>query len=79
MAAYLAKYIAKAIDENRALGHHRYERSQGLSVTTIEADGDFAELVTHAWRLLGGRIVWGWWSGDDDSWRGPITLALRGG
>lgn len=79
LAAYLAKYIAKALDENRSIGRHRYERAQGMSVTCAEGDGEFDAVVTWVFQQWGGRVCWSWWSGDDDEWRGPRTFVLRSG
>lgn len=79
VAAYLAKYVAKAQAEGRALGRHRYERAQGMNVTCIEGDGEYAALVAVIWERLPGTVTWVWYSGDDETWAGPKTLVVRSG
>jgi hypothetical protein len=79
-AGYAAKYMAKEFDgQDVPRGTHRYLRREGMDITTIEADGDWVDLVRQVWAFFGHRVSWVWWSGDDDQWRGPRVLAVRSG
>jgi hypothetical protein len=79
-AAYAAKYIAKdAASGAHERGDHRYLRRSDMPITTVEADGSWADLCSKVWAFFGGRVSWLWWSGDDPDWTGPPVLAVRSG
>lgn len=81
-AQYVAKYVTKPADSSAPAhvpGDHRYLRPLGMTWTEIEAEGEFADLVAMAWGWWRQPVTWMWWSGSDDTWRGPRVLCIRSG
>lgn len=77
---YVAKYLTKAADSSapaHVAGDHRYLRPLGMKWTEVESEGSFADLVKLAWDWWPTPPTWLWWSGSDDTWRGPRVLCLR--
>jgi len=72
LAAYLAKYISKSIEDVHEPGEHRYERAQGFGVEVVRrsfAMFDNAE----SWLVSqpGGSWIQKWSSDEIATWDGP--------
>jgi len=79
-ASYVAKYVTKDQGEGappHEPGDHRYLRPLGLTWTELRGEGEFSDLVRMVWGYWRTAPAWCWWSGTDESWRGPSCLVLR--
>lgn len=75
-ARYLAKYSAKAHDDGRDLGSHRYERRQGCNPPEFVVEGSLGACL----EFIADRVtsnVWQWWSSAEPGWPGPLTVIFR--
>lgn len=74
-AGYLAKYVAKAFDERRTCGLHRYEVAQGFAprVERIVATTPEAAIALASERM-GGEPARTWSSDQAEKWDGPPAV-----
>jgi hypothetical protein len=71
-ARYLAKYVAKSLEEERLAGLHRYEVAQGFQPGSIECYGPTAEAaIASASKLMGREPAHVWRSSAEEGWGGP--------
>jgi len=69
---YLAKYAAKALDEKRAAGLHRYEVAQHFQPESIECYGPTASAaIAVAARHMGRKPATVWQSASVEGWGAP--------
>lgn len=76
-ARYLAKYVGKAVDEQRVPGLHRYERAQGFTPPTVRLTGGRSadDVMDQAVALMGGhQPTVRWSSADVLDWQAPPAL-----
>jgi hypothetical protein len=78
-AKYLAKYIAKGVDEVRVPGLHRYEVAQGFQPERVQVWGRTVDEATcEASTLIDGRQPsYVWSSADTEAWVGPPTVWMQ--
>ena len=75
--SYLAKYAAKALDEKRAPGLHRYEVAQHFQPESIECYGPTAEAaIAVAARYMGREPATVWQSASVDGWDAPPPCSV---
>jgi hypothetical protein len=74
-ARYVAKYVRKALDEDRIPGTHRYEVAQDFQPKPVflRAPNEF-EAVRAASRKMGGSPGVQWRGLDQPDWFGPIVV-----
>lgn len=76
VAGYLAKYVGKAIDEERVPGLHRYEVAQGFQPERSQVWGRTADAALQgASTLMGGqRPARVWLSSQEPNWDRPPSV-----
>lgn len=73
-ARYLAKYVAKAIDDGRPAGLHRYEVAQGFQPRKVEIHGRSREDAIRQASAVMGRAPSDRWDSPKEGWDGPPAL-----
>ena len=76
VATYLAKYIAKDVEEApREPGQHRYYRPQGMPITVVEAECMGSEVAAVVAAAI-GPVRWWWASWLDESSEVPVRVMV---
>ena len=74
-AGYLSKYVAKAFDEARVPGLHRYEVAQCFQPAVTRLHGRTADaVIDQASEMMGSQPVRCWSSHEVPDWKGPPSV-----
>jgi hypothetical protein len=74
-ARYLARYVGRSVDEERADGLHRYEVGQGFQPGRVIVEGRTeGEALSLASEWFGFAPASLWRSGSEKDWHGPPSV-----